>query len=635
MSSARADETVPTAPTAPTPPVADPPEKEPAQEPAESVRSARDEDPPRDRVGIVLAVLATFVYVATSATHVLGGDNGEFITLFTEGGVAHPSGYPATVVWLRLWSWLPIDAPAQGAAVAVALLGGITVYGVWRACLNHRAHELGAGIATALYAFGAGAWIQSTHAEVFAMHAAVASGIVAVAGPRSRVTGATRVGVLAALAGIGLANNHTIVGLAPIGLYGVVIGIREAERTARAWAAGPFGLVIGSLVQLQLVFTGGAAGTRWAWGDTGSLDGLVHHLLRRDFGTFQLGIYEGGAGLPMRHIELLFGTVIEHYLYVGALVAVLGLIAVVREGRSGGEARDRWGLAMLGLAFVLVGPVLLSRFNLSPDGVARHVVERFHLLPALLVAPWVALGADRVIRPIAPRLPVIATAVAVAYVSIVARFDDVREHHRPTVEIYLRNVAGSVPSGSVLLGTGDHRLYGFLYVHRALGKMHDVTYVDVRMLLHPWYASRVQRELGGRPLDGIDHAERNIDTVALVRGLQQQGRPVYLTDVFSPQLAQQTQLVPWGVLFEVQAPGARPMSLVEVAERHQAVLQRYIIEPDPPHVDSWSALVHEDYARAWGALSEPLAAQGFVDAAETFEENARRVRPVAPDPFWR
>ena len=592
-------------------------------------------DADTDRPGLVLAVCATLVYCATTSTVVVGGDNGEFITLFAEGGVAHPSGYPATVLWLRLWSWLPLDVPAQGAAVAMALLGGFATYGVWRAARSFGASTTGAGVATALYAFGPGAWVQSTHAEVFAMHAALAAGIVAFAGPRARVRGVVRVGALAALAGLGLANNHTLVGLAPIGLYGVALGLREASGSVRAWAAGPVGFAIGSLPQLQLVLAGRSPGARWAWGDTSTADGLWHHLLRRDFGTFQLGIYEGGDNLPLRHVELLMTSIVEHYLYVGGIVALVGVVSILRRsGEPELEARDRWGHGMLALSFALIGPVLLSRFNLAPDGVALHVVERFHLVPALLVAPWVAVGFDRVLAPLTPRLPAIATAVAVAYISVVARFDEVREHHRPTVEFYLRNIVSSVPDGAVVLGTGDHRLYGFLYLERALGKMGGVTYVDARMLLHPWYADRIEDAIGG-PVQGVDHEAATVDTVALIRGLHADGRPVYLTNVFSERIPAAIPLIPSGVLLEARAPGAPPLTLVEVAERHQAMMQRYVIEADPPLRDTWGGLVHDDYARAWNDLADALRAAGMTEAAETFAENAQRVRPVAPEPFWR
>src|SRR5262245_12760231 len=73
---------------------------------------------------LALAMFALYAWLAPA--YPLGGDTGEFATLGALGGVAHPSGYPAYVLWLRAWSWLPGSA-AQSAAVATAILGAAQV----------------------------------------------------------------------------------------------------------------------------------------------------------------------------------------------------------------------------------------------------------------------------------------------------------------------------------------------------------------------------------------------------------------------------------------------------------------------------------------------------------------------------
>src|SRR5262249_15743297 len=51
-------------------------------------------------------LFATAVYAAFASPYVVAPDNAEFATLGALGGVAHPSGYPLYVLWLRAWSWL-------------------------------------------------------------------------------------------------------------------------------------------------------------------------------------------------------------------------------------------------------------------------------------------------------------------------------------------------------------------------------------------------------------------------------------------------------------------------------------------------------------------------------------------------
>jgi len=58
-----------------------------------------------------IVALSAVGYTATAPHWILGGDNGEFATMYAVGGIAHPPGYPSMVLWLRLWHWLPVDSP--------------------------------------------------------------------------------------------------------------------------------------------------------------------------------------------------------------------------------------------------------------------------------------------------------------------------------------------------------------------------------------------------------------------------------------------------------------------------------------------------------------------------------------------
>src|SRR5690349_19753397 len=88
------------------------------------------------RIALEIAVpsIVGIVYFVTAARHVLGGDNGEFATLFARGGVAHPPGFPLYVLWLRALHGIPASSPAHGAASATAILGVATVVVLQRAC---------------------------------------------------------------------------------------------------------------------------------------------------------------------------------------------------------------------------------------------------------------------------------------------------------------------------------------------------------------------------------------------------------------------------------------------------------------------------------------------------------------------
>ena len=78
----------------------------------------------RQHAALIAALLVVAMgYWFTAARHVLGHDNGEYLTVGAEGGVPHPPGYPLYVLWLRVWSWLPAQSGAHAASLATVMLG--------------------------------------------------------------------------------------------------------------------------------------------------------------------------------------------------------------------------------------------------------------------------------------------------------------------------------------------------------------------------------------------------------------------------------------------------------------------------------------------------------------------------------
>ena len=84
----------------------------------------------------------------------------------------------------------------------------------------------------------------TTEAEVFALNDLVVAIVLWLAAEGGPVRGLRRAVLLSLVAGLGLSDHLTCALVAPIGLLGVVRGIREADRrgVAIAAAAGAFAL---------------------------------------------------------------------------------------------------------------------------------------------------------------------------------------------------------------------------------------------------------------------------------------------------------------------------------------------------------------------------------------------------------
>lgn len=582
--------------------------------------------PVRPGPGAALFAFSLAVYALTAARTVLGGDNGEFAAIAAHGGVPHPSGYPLYALYLRATAWLPGSA-AHAAALATCVLGAGAVAMVYRAGRAWGASAFGASLAASGFAFAKLPWLMATHAEVFALHALLAAGIVAASGPDASWRGLRRIGLLGLLAGLGLSNNHSLVTLAPLGLWGAVVGVREWIATgaspAGAWlrgvGVGVATLATGLLPYLSLVAQ--ADHPMWAWGHTDTLSGLVHHFLRRDFGTFSLAISDASA-TPIEHVLQLLKTLTSELHGVLWLVALVGAAhGLVRAPRP-----RRVDAAVFLVTWLLCGPLFIARFNLPLEGLALHVVERFYLLPLTLLTVPIAIGWDLLLRRrIHESYALLPLAVGIACLGLFRHLDAVREHHAPFMEEYLVNTLRSMPDDGVLLGIGDHEVFGFLYAQEVLGERPDVTYVNAQLLAYDWYRERVEGQLGFA-LQGA--TEANIDTVLVASSVLAQGRGLALTQAVGERIPRALPTYPVGTVIRVLRPGERLPSPAQLEVEHSSLMRRYAVSDRLPwDPTGWGAFVYRSYARPWRALATIYDNMGQADDAARCRTHADLLTP--------
>jgi len=582
-------------------------------------------DAPKALLPIAVALVGA-AYLATAARAVLGGDNGEFATLFAEGGVAHPSGYPLYTLWLRAWSWLPAATPAHGAALATALTGALAAGALVLAARAWGASRWGALFALASWSFASLPWRLATHAEVFALNAALALAIAWAAGPLGPARGARRVALLGLLAGCALADHLSAVLVAPLGLYGALVGLRESERRGPAAALGVASLLPGLLTYASLYVAARHAGDRYVWGDTGTWSGLVDHILRKDFGTGQLSA-TGAPTDPVTHVAFLLRDLVGDLHVLPAALGLAGYLPLERDAAGRVDRRGRW---LLGAALVTAGPLFATRLNIPPVGVGAAVVERFHLLPMALLSVTIGRGFDLV----AERAPLgrnvqAALCAAVAAVGFARGLPAVRFEQDPTVERYLRDVLDTLPPRAVVLGTGDHRTLGFPYLQRALGLRRDVLFIDPRLLPLAHYRARIERRLGRRfPFP----ATRSIPTVPVAEAALATGRPLYLTDVFTRAIPRALPLAAEGVLLRVLPRGAATPPPDATLARTEALFARYRVRPGRRALAPWQAAAQGEYARAWAALADAATAAGRPDVAAPLRLRADSYAPLPEAP---
>jgi len=567
-----------------------------------------------DRGGL-LALAAFALYAWLAPAYPLGGDNGEFATLGSIGGIPHPSGYPLYMLWLRAWSWLP-GTPAHAAALATAVIGGIQVVVLHAACRGWGARPAAATIAVAVYAASPIAVLLHSQAEVFALNGLVAATVLLLAAPAGPARGMRRAGLLGLVAGLGLANHLTCVLLAPVGLAGVVLALRELER-GRLRAVGLVlgGLVVGLTPYLYL-FVAPSGGLSWGRVDT--LGDLLHHALRADYGTGSLSAH--GARIPLSiNLTPLAGHVVRAYWGVLLAGGVIALVWRIARGPS----RVMW--ACLAATIVLAGPVFIAQFDQPPVGVWAWMTERFHLLPLVLLAVPVAVGVELGLGWIATRWPAIerraadrARAIAVLVVlalpaAAAPSLDHARRAHSPAVDRAARNLLRSLPDGAVVIAGGDDLYFCIGYAQLVDGLRPDVLHIALDIMTLPWYQERTSSQLGFSVLiPGDGYA-----SVKLAEAVLAHGRPLFV-DPAQRYILAALPSYPYGSVIRVLPRGSPLPPIDEVRAINQRLVEGFdLAYPRPHQQDGWAAIVHRRYARPWGTLAHAYTQAGRPeDAAE-------------------
>jgi hypothetical protein len=558
--------------------------------------------------GWLLAVVAFVAYAALSSPFIVDGDNAEFSTLGAIGGRAHPSGYPLYVVWLRAWSWLPMSA-AQRSAFATAIIGAGALLALHAACRAWGARQLSSTIAVSI--FGAAPIVirYQCEAEVFALNDLIVACVLWLAAERAPLRGMRRSAGLGLLAGLGMANHLTCVLAAPVGLLGAVRGARESRVPVCAFAAATAGLLIGLSPYVYSFFADGPA----SWGRVDTTSDLLGMVLRRDYGMTSL--MTGGSDVSwIDSVGALLSTLMRSWLWLPTIAGIAMLC--IRIIRPTGETRSAW--SMLAVCFLLAGPVLIGRFNIDPHGIGLDTVQRFHILPVLLLAIPVASAIDLGRVRVAREGPATVVCVVAFIALVLADVPRLAALHSPAVELGVRNTLRSLPPFSIAVVTQDDQCFGARYLQLVGGERPDIAVVCPGLLpLRTYRAFWAERGLAMPPSTGPRLAQTLLAT----------GRPVFI-DPLLRSIISAFPSYPTGVLMRILPDGAALPSPSEVAAINRDLYRDFALDyPVPGLDDGYATIAHHRYAASWARIAQLLDGAGDREAARDAFALTKQLQP--------
>jgi hypothetical protein len=488
-----------------------------------------------------------------------------------------------------------------------AVIGALSVAALYRACRAWGGSQSAAWVAAAAYAVSPVAWRLATEAEVFALNALFASLLLWATAPRFALAPPRRVVVLAGLAGLALSNHLTIAFLAPVGLVAAFHGLRGSSLRVRTAISAAAAFGAGLLPYLYCYEVARAPSGRYVWGEPGTWQGLLHHITRADFGAFRLTGSVQSPAWPS-NVWVYFAQTAGGVLVLPFLIGLFGL-ARTHSGMSrdeGGSPRRVDVLALVG-TWMLAGPLFAAFLNVPAPELRATLWERFHLLPEAVFAIAVAWGLDgwRMLRE-GRRAAVALAGASVVASGVFCAWPQVHAAHTDALERYTENTETTAPPHSVILGTGDYRLFSFLY-EDAIGLRPDVTYIDPHLLGYEWYRRRASDNLGARI---AVPTQQSIDEVALVDAALSLGRPVLLTDAFDAELSKVFPSYPIGTLIRLLPRGTPLPGPDEVERENLAVFASFHPWDRTVRDDEWAMAVLPTYQRPWIALSRLFGRMG-------------------------
>ena len=542
-------------------------------------------------VAVFAVVLA--VYAWGCASTLQGGDASEFATVAAAGGVAHPPGYPLFSYWVRaVVHGLPGEALIWKSSLASAICAAGAVSVLHAALLRYARHDgvalVGAGVLAVHPVF----WRYATVAEVFSLAALTAAGLIYVGvrvhegwrGWRPQLA-------LGLVVASGIANHHTVVLMAPLAVWAWYAALQKPARDTLVCAAA---MSLGFLAYLPLM------GIEGGWGDTSTVEGLIHHFLRRDYGTFSLAVAEHEVAWwahPVAYLAELGPT-------FGWVFAALAALAIVRG------ARQRGLLLAIAAAWVVAGPLFMAKFNLPADWGNLVVARRFSITPAVLVAALagMALPKDRKAWFFAP----------VVVVMGLLNGGDASHRGWTVLDDYVRNTFLVAEPNAVLLVASDNHLFAAQYLQRVEGVRPDVTVIAPPMLGYDWY-----REALPAPYDQVRNTDEALvapdrptyAAYAYYQGKWAAGRPLALP---APVVMLQVWNGP--------APAPQELEVVMDHNMRSFTLNSGIERPEQ-WFTTWESWAVHQYIRGWNTLAGAYDRTGDPASAERVRQRAYALSP--------
>ena len=342
-------------------------------------------------------------------------------------------------------------------------------------------------------------WLYASQTEVFALNNLLVSLLLILCVWLFRdPTSPKRVYTCAFFAGFAATNQLTsFLFVVPFVLHlytstnGDLLNVRSLLAQAVAFALGlsPY---------LRLVTLSSRMNAR-SWGDQTTLQGWLRHILRREYGTFQLQV-KGNTSSEGNLYRLV--VYLQHLMkessYVGAVLFLIGVYSLLNAYRHsqdkaqtsiGKPKKSRHQSALLAFVsaygFYVLVFVALNRMSLTP--LNRGVQERFWPQPYMIVCILASVG----LKIMANKIRLAKALAALFVLAYLMNGMETRDWSQATtIDAYGRAVLQDMPTNSIMLLQGDAIYNVVTYLQHCEGLRRDVSILHLSLMKANWFMER-------------------------------------------------------------------------------------------------------------------------------------------------
>jgi 4-amino-4-deoxy-L-arabinose transferase-like glycosyltransferase len=431
-----------------------------------------------------LLFLATFIiYIKTLCPVVPPWDSGELITAAYTLGIAHPPGYPLYVLLGKLFSLIPFGTIAWRVNLMSAFFASSAVTLAYFIILKLTRSALAGAVGSLFLAFSPIFWSMAVVAEVFQLNAFFAALTIYLLLMWKENKNFRWLLLFSFGYGLSLCNHHSMLLLAPGFLYFIWTNEKEVFFKFKNWAYLGLCFALGLLPYFYLPLRS-LKNPYLDWGDPQTFERFWAVVTRAQYGSFRLDPAVQKSGSFLVQIKVYLGWLLQHFVFLGFFLGVLGMWDNIRNNRK--------LFAALLLLFLIsgIGFMLMTNYPFDQPELRSYCLacmRKFMLLSFLIFSFWIGFGVSALEKWQSSKKIRIAIVVLLAILPLLALGSNYNKADKSGYYFaadMAENILLSLEQNSVIFPNLDTTFFSLLYLQGVEGRRPDVKIISTSQ--HKW-----------------------------------------------------------------------------------------------------------------------------------------------------